>query len=127
VLRLATKYDIQSFENKGLRTAITQEKKRRQRGKRLNLLGEKEAKVPQFFSLQRVLRAKAYQEGREEAIEEERRQKAIRKKEAASKREELQAIKAERKIQRQLYQEANLERKAAKKAQKALEKEKRSR
>jgi AAA+ superfamily predicted ATPase len=46
VLRLATKYDIQSFKNKDLRTAITQEKKRRQRDKRLNLLGEEEAGVP---------------------------------------------------------------------------------
>jgi DDE superfamily endonuclease len=46
VLRLATKLDIQSFENRGLRMAITQEKKRRQRGKRLNLLEEEEAGVP---------------------------------------------------------------------------------
>jgi hypothetical protein len=123
VLRLATKFDIQNFENKGLRMALTQEKKRRQRGKRLNLLGEEESGVPQFFSPQRVLTAKAYQEGKEEAIEEEKRQKAIRKEEAAAKREELQMKKEERKIQRQLYQEANLKRKAAEKAQKALEKE----
>ncbi len=57
------------------------------------------------------------------AIEEEKRQKAIRKEEAAAKREELQAEKEERKIQRQLYQEANLKRKAAEKAQKSLERE----
>jgi hypothetical protein len=50
VLRLATQMDIQNFENRGLRTASTQEKKRRQRGKRLNLLGEEDTGVPQFFS-----------------------------------------------------------------------------
>jgi hypothetical protein len=124
VIRLATKFDIQNFENKGLRMALTQEKKRRQRGKRLNVLEEEKAGVPQFFSPQRVLAAKAYQEGKEEAIEEEKRQKAIRKEEAAAKREGLQAEKEERKIQRQLYQEANLKRKAAEKAQKALERKK---
>jgi hypothetical protein len=77
VLRLATKFDIQSFETRGLRTAITQEKKRRQRNKRLNLLGEQDDGVPQFFSPQRVLAAKAFQEGKEEAKEGDKRQKAI--------------------------------------------------
>jgi hypothetical protein len=105
--------------------ALTQEKKRRQRGKRLNLLGEEEAGVAQFFSPQRILTAKAYQEGKEEAIEEEKRQKALRKEEATAKREELHAQKEERRIQRQLYQEANSEQKAAKKAQKALDREER--
>jgi hypothetical protein len=60
IIRLATKFDIQNFENKGLRIALTQKKKRRQRDKRLNVLKEKKAGVPQFFSLQRVLAAKAY-------------------------------------------------------------------
>jgi hypothetical protein len=98
VLRLATKYDIQSFENRGLRIAITQEKKRRQGKRRLNLLGEEEAGVPQFFSPQRVLTAKTYQDNKEELEEEEKRQKAIRKEEATRKREELQAEKQERAV-----------------------------
>jgi hypothetical protein len=38
VLRLATKLDIQNHENRGLRAAIIGEKKRRQRGRRLNLM-----------------------------------------------------------------------------------------
>jgi DDE superfamily endonuclease len=46
VLQLVTQMDIQNFENRGLRTALTQEKKRRQRGKRLNLLGEEDTGVP---------------------------------------------------------------------------------
>lgn len=127
VLRLATKFDIQSFENRGLRMAITQEKKRRQRGKRLNLLGEEATAAPQFFSPQRVLLAKAYQEGKEQAEEEGKRQRAIQKEEAAYKRRELQAEKQELAIQRQLRKEANQEAKAAEKAQKALEREEKRR
>jgi hypothetical protein len=46
VLRLTARFEIQSFENQGLRTAITQEKKRRQRDKRLNLLGEQDEGIP---------------------------------------------------------------------------------
>jgi hypothetical protein len=78
--------------------ALTQKKKKRQRDKRLNVLKKKEARVPQFFSPQRVLAAKAYQEGKEKAIKKEKRQKTIQKKEAATKREGLQTKKKERKI-----------------------------
>lgn len=77
---------------------ITQEKQRRQRNKRLNLLREQNAGVPQFFSRQRVLATKAYQEGKEEGEEEDGRQKAIRKEEAACKRQEIQVEKQERAI-----------------------------
>ena len=87
--------------------AITQEKKRRQRGKNLNLLGEEEASIPQFFSPQRVLIVKAYQEGKEEAEEEEKHRKAIRKKEAANKCQKLQAEEQKRAVQCQLRPEAN--------------------
>jgi hypothetical protein len=121
ILRLATKFDIQSFENRGLRMAITQEKKRRQRGKRLNLLGEEVVGAPQFFSPQRVCLAKAYQEGREQAEEEGKRQRAIQKEEAACKRQKLQVEKEERAVQRQLRKEANQAAKTVEKAQKALE------
>jgi hypothetical protein len=71
-----------------------------------------------------VLAAKAYQEGKEEAIEQEKRQRTIQKEEATAKCEELQAMKEERKIQRQLQQEATSERRAAEKAQKAQNREK---
>ena len=50
VLRLTIKFDIQKFENNDLRKTLTQEKKRRQRDKCLNLLGEEETGVSQFFS-----------------------------------------------------------------------------
>ena len=89
VLRLVIKFDIQKFENNDLRKTLTQEKKRRQRNKRLNLLKEKKVGMSQFFSPQRVLAVKVYQEGKKETVEEEKRQRAIQKKEATVKRKEI--------------------------------------
>lgn len=124
VLRLATQMNIQNFENRGLRIALTQEKKRRQQNKRLNLLGEEDTGVPQFFSSQRVLAARIYQKNKEKKEKKDKRLKAIRKKEAIYKREKMNAEKQERAIQRQLRQTVNRETKEANKAQKALEREK---
>jgi hypothetical protein len=102
---------------------LTQEKKRRQRNKRLNLLGEEDTRVPQFFSPQRVLAARAFQASKEEEEEEDKRQRALQKEEAACKRQEMEAEKQERAIQRQLRQIANKETKEAEKTQKALKRE----
>jgi hypothetical protein len=118
VLRFAARFEIQSFENQGLWTAITQKKKKRQRNKRLNLLGEQDEGVPQFFSPQRVLAAKAFQENKEVAEEEDKRQKTLQKEEAAHKRQEMEAEKQERAIQRQLRQIANKEEKEAERHEK---------
>ena len=127
VLRLAAKFEIQSHENRGLRAAIVEEKKRRHRGKRLNLLGEEAASEPQFFSPTKVIAARAYQESKEAAETEEKRQKALRKEEAILKRQQLQTEKQEAALQRQLRQEANREAKTAEKAQKVAEKEEKRR
>jgi hypothetical protein len=127
VLRLAMHFEIQSFESQGLRTAITQEKKRRQWNKRLNLLSEQDEGVPQFFSPQRVLAAKVFQENKEVAEEEDKRQRALQKEEAACKRQEMKAENQERAIQCQLRQIANNEEKEAEKTRKALEKEEKRR
>jgi hypothetical protein len=117
-LRLAAKYEIQSHGNRGLKIAICEEKKRRKRGKRMNLLGEKETNGPQFFSPERVLAAKTFQKSRETAEQEEKRQKAIAKEEAALKRQQEEAEKQERTTQRQLRQQATKEEKETEKAQK---------
>ena len=74
--------------------------------------------MSQFFSLQRVLVVKVYQEDKKETVKEEKRQRAIRKKEVIAKRKEIQVTKEERKIQRQLHQEVNSECKIAEKVQK---------
>jgi DDE superfamily endonuclease len=117
VLRLAAKFEIQSHENQGLKAAITQEKKRRRRGRRLNLLGEEDTAGPQFFSPQRILAAKAFQEGKEAAEHEKKHQKAIDKEQATLKRQEKQAEQQEHTIQRQLRQQAVKEEKEKKKAE----------
>lgn len=123
VLRLATRFEIQTHENRGLRAAIMIEKKRRNHRKRLNLLGEETNAAPQFFSPQKVLSARAYQESKEAAEQEEKRQKALRKEEAACQRQKLQAEKQEAAVQRQLRREANKEAKAAEKVQQTQERE----
>jgi hypothetical protein len=69
-----------------LRSAIIRERKRRQRNKRLNLIGEEATAEAQFFSPTRVLAARAFQEGKEAAGQEEIRQKALRKEEAERQR-----------------------------------------
>ena len=99
--------DIQNHENKSLQEAITQEKKRKQRGKRLNLLGKETTGEPQFFSPIKVIAAETYQESKEAAEQEEKRQKALCKEEAVRKRLELQAEKQDTALQHQLRQEAN--------------------
>ena len=82
VLRLATQYEIQNHKNNSLRRAIVEEKKRRQRGKRLNLVGEECGPEPQFFSPIKVLQAKAFQDTKEAQKEKEAHIKALRKEEA---------------------------------------------
>lgn len=122
VFRLATKFELQSHENMSLRQALMEEKRRRVRGKRLNLLGEEVTNQPQFFSPSKIITARTYQESKEAAEQEEKRQKALRKEEAARKRQELQAKKQEAILQRQMRKEANWEAKVAEKTQKAAEK-----
>jgi hypothetical protein len=54
------------------------------------LLGEEDTNEPQFFSPQRVLAAKAYQQSKEAAEKEKKRQRAINKKQALSQRQKKQ-------------------------------------
>ena len=58
--RLAAQHSIDEHIRKGLVEALRHEKKKRQRGKRLNLLGEEDS-GPQFFSPARVQAAKDWQ------------------------------------------------------------------
>jgi hypothetical protein len=101
VFRLAVQNEVVSHENRGLRFAITQEKQRRQRGKRLNLVGDEEDGKAQFFSPQRILAAKAYQEHKEQAQEEDKLQKAQKKEAAAAKRKQKEEEKQNRAHRRQ--------------------------
>lgn len=128
VFRLAVRNEIISHENQGLRVAITEEKKRRQRGKRLNLVGEEEDGQAQFYSPQRILAAKAYQESKQQAEEENKLQKAQKKEAATTKRQQKEAEKQERAhrrqeeaVQRDLRRQLAQQEKQAKAAQKKAE------
>ena len=87
-LRLAARLDIQNHEIQGLRGALIGEKKRRERKKHLNLVGEEVNSAPQFFSPQKVLQARAFQETKEAVEQEEKRQKALQKEEATRRRQQ---------------------------------------
>lgn len=120
--RQAARIDIQNHELRNLRSAIIQEKKRRQRSKRLGLTGEEADSGPQFYSPQKVLTARAFQETKEAAVEEEKRQKALRKEEATRQRNQKLVEKQEAAMQRQLRLQYNRATKAAEKEQRAAEK-----
>jgi hypothetical protein len=66
-MKLATYFELQKHENYNFLKAIGNEKNKRQRGKRLNLISEEDFGVAQFFSPTRVLTAKEYQESKEAA------------------------------------------------------------
>ena len=77
--RLAANESINQHVIRGLLDALKNEKKRRKRGKRLNLLG-KEDSGPQFFSPGRVQAARAYQASKDE--EKSRKQEDMAEKRA---------------------------------------------
>ena len=70
--QLAAKVDCLEFENKGLLEALKAEKKKRNRGKRLNLLGE-EDNGPQLFSPSKIQAAREYAQGKEAEKEQHKR------------------------------------------------------
>ena len=87
---------------KGLLEALKQEKKRRKRGKRLNLLGEEDSGA-QFFSPTRIQSAREYQAIKEEdelikrqGIVERKAQAAAKKKQKEEDKEKRAAAAAER-------------------------------
>ncbi|SLM34847.1 Kelch-type beta propeller [Lasallia pustulata] len=69
--RLAAENSIGTHMILGLTAALREEKKRRKRGKRLNLLGEEES-GPQFFSPGRVTAARTWQAEKEEEEQQHR-------------------------------------------------------
>ena len=58
--QLVSQHSIDQYVLRGLTNALKAEKKRRIRGKRLNLIGQEDI-GPQFFSLARIEAARAYQ------------------------------------------------------------------
>ena len=93
--KLSALHSIDQHVIKGLQMALKNEKKRRIRGKRLNLVGAEES-GPQFFSPGKVQAAKEYQEAKKQEEEQRKQEIANQKVLAAAKRAEKQKKKVER-------------------------------
>lgn len=93
--RLAAEHSIDQHIIKGLNLALREEKKRRQRGKRLNLVGEEDS-GPQFFSPGRVQAARDRQTAKEEEKIQRQQQMEEKKASAAAARQQKEKEKAER-------------------------------
>ncbi len=85
--QLAAKVDILEFENKKLIKALKVEKQKRNKGKRLNLLGE-EATGPQLFSPSRVRAAREFAIQKE--MEKEQYKKDVEKKKEEQQKKRVQ-------------------------------------
>lgn len=121
--RLAAHHSIDQHVVKGLCDSLKDEKKRRKRGKRLNLLGEEDS-GPQFFSPGRVQAARDWQATKEEEeaqhqlnIEEKRALTAAKKQQKEEEKLQRAEIAAEK---RRLVMEAKAAKAAEKQAQKEL-------
>ncbi|MCJ1347806.1 hypothetical protein MMC31_006035 [Peltigera leucophlebia] len=127
--KFVAKVDVLEFENKRLIEALKIEKQKKNRGKRLNLLGE-EDNGPQLFSLSRV-RA-AWEFAAEKEAEKEQHRKNIEKKKREQQKKKVQkeikkkaqadahaVLKTLREEEKQKKKEAAIRKKAKKDAEKA--------
>ena len=76
---MAAKVECLEFENKGLLEALKTKKKKRNRGKRLNLLGE-EDNSPQLFSPSKIQAACEYAQSKEAEKEQYKKNAEEKKK-----------------------------------------------
>ena len=124
-IQLAAQVSIQRHIISGLTTAFKIEKSKRKRGKALNLVGE-EDNGPQFFSPERIARARAVQDEHLAAEQANRQRINANKTRAIANKVRKEAEKAERALQavarRQHAQEERV-RKEEKKAAKLIEKQ----
>ena len=98
--KLAAMLEVQQHITRGLHKALDLEKKRRQRGKKLNLLGE-EGGGPIFFSPSKVQRAKALQQAKDAETQQKKDLQAEKKAQQATRKQEKEREKAERATQRE--------------------------
>ena len=124
--KLAALHSIDQHVIEGLQMAIREEKRRRARGKRLNLVGEKEA-GPQFWSPSKVQAARDYQASKEKEEKQRKQEIVDRKALAAAKKTQKEqekvkraAIMAER---RKVAAEARVTKEAEKQARAAAKQE----
>jgi len=114
--KLTSQHSIDNHIIKGLSNTLRNEKKKRQRGKRLNLLGENST-GPQFFSPNRIQQARDYQDQKDQ-IEVQRQQEIAHKKDqSALKKAQKEADKVQRAIDRDIATKARAEKAKEKLAQ----------
>jgi hypothetical protein len=114
--QLTSQHSIDGHIIKGLSNALRNEKKKRQRGKRLNLIGKNDS-GPQFFSPNRIQLARDYQD-QKDLIEAQRQQDiANRKDQSALKKAQKEADKVQRAINRDIAIKAKAEKAKEKLAQ----------
>ena len=95
--KLAAMLEVQHHVTRGLHKALHLEKKRRQRGKRLNLLRE-EGIGPIFFSPSKVQRAKVLQQAKETEAQQKKDLQVERKTQQAAKKQQKEQEKAEQAV-----------------------------
>jgi hypothetical protein len=115
--RLAAEHSIATHVIRGLEQAIKLEKRKRRKGKKLNLLGE-EASGPQFFSPSRVQAARDHQATKEAEKQQELDAKAEKKAKAEANKLQKEKEKAQRAIERAERQQLAAEEKTRKAAEK---------
>ena len=114
--RLVSQHSIDNHIIKGLINALRNEKKKRQRGKRLNLIGENSS-GPQFFSPNRIQLARDYQD-QKDLIEAQRQQDiADKKDQSALKKAQKEADRIQRAFDRSIAIKAKAEKAKEKQAQ----------
>jgi hypothetical protein len=123
-LRLAAANSIAQHTIGGLVSALKIEKKKRNRGKKLNLVGE-EANGPQVFGPSQVHRAKTYAEELKAQEQAERARIDTNKAAALAKRLQKEEERAARALQTSIRRQETAERKAKKAAEVQARKEQR--
>jgi hypothetical protein len=117
--KLATELDIVRHENEGLRKAVLHEKKKRKRGKAMNLFdpGEQEGQGL-FFSPEKIARVRQRNADEAQAEQQRKQSQSDKKLQAAITRDEKAREAEEKKIARRLARQAAREEVAREKAEK---------
>lgn len=124
-IKLSAQVSIQKHIINGLTGALKLEKKKRQRGKALNLVGEAD-NGPQFYGPEEIARAQQFQGEKAAAEQADRDRIEANKAQALANKVRKEAEKAERALQavaRRQHAEEEQARKAAEKAAKQAEKQ----
>jgi hypothetical protein len=121
--KLAAQHSIDTHIINGLQEAFKIEKKKRARGKRLNLIGLEDDSGPQFFSPSQIQAARKFLEDKEDEEALQKQVKADEKARKALEREKKEVEKKERALERERKRKeakSEKERKATERKKEAL-------